>query len=90
MRRLRRTGIGAEGNALPDEAKSPPDGGTSPADPASVEPGAAQAAAPGGLAARRRRRLRRLVIASPFLVVLVWAVVSYTAWMLRADEHAVE
>jgi hypothetical protein len=90
MRRLRRTGTGADGNALPDEATSPSDGAKSrpdraksPADPASVEPGAARAAAPRGPASRRRRRLRRLVIASPFLIVLVWAAVSYTSWMVQ-------
>jgi phosphodiester glycosidase len=30
-----------------------------------------------------RRRRRRLLIAAPFLVVLTWAVVSYTTWMLQ-------
>ena len=32
---------------------------------------------------RRRRRRRRLLIASPFLVLLAWAIVSYTDWMLQ-------
>jgi hypothetical protein len=50
---------------------------------------------PGGLAARRRRRLRRIVIAAPFLGVLVWAIVSYAAWMLQPtsmnwSEHSAE
>jgi hypothetical protein len=31
---------------------------------------------------KRRRRRRRLLIAIPFLVVVVWAIVSYTTWML--------
>src|SRR5580704_18836757 len=34
-------------------------------------------------AARLRRRRRRIVIAAPFVVVLSWAIVSYTAWMLQ-------
>ena len=33
-------------------------------------------------AARRRRRRRRILIAVPFLALLSWAIVSYTAWML--------
>jgi len=76
MRRLRRTSTGASVDASPDEAKSSPV-------PGSVEQGTAQAEQRGGLAVRRRRRLRRLVIASPFLIVLVWAAVSYTAWMVQ-------
>src|SRR5580700_5393713 len=32
---------------------------------------------------RRRRRRRRIVIAAPFVVVLVWGIVSYSAWMLQ-------
>ena len=32
---------------------------------------------------RRYRRRRRLLIAAPFIVVLSWAVVSYTTWMLQ-------
>src|SRR6201986_3290904 len=35
-----------------------------------------------GPAARRRRRLRRILIATPFVVVLVWAVVSYSTYMM--------
>jgi hypothetical protein len=37
----------------------------------------------GAPAARRRRRRRRLIIAAPFLGVLAWAVVSYSAYMLQ-------
>lgn len=33
--------------------------------------------------ARRGRRRRRLLIAAPFLVLLSWAIVSYTTWMLQ-------
>ena len=76
MRWLRRAGTGSGVIAPPDEAESPPV-------PASVEQGAAQAEQPAGLAAGRRRRLRRIVIAGPFLIVLSWAIVSYTAWMLQ-------
>src|SRR6202522_2399229 len=46
-------------------------------------------------AARRGRRRRRIVIAAPFVVVLSWAIVSYSAWMLqptsmRWDERSAE
>jgi hypothetical protein len=75
MRRLRRSGAGSGVNAPPDETESPPVS-------ASVEHGAAQAEQAGGPAVRRRR-LRRIVIAAPFLIVLSWAIVSYTAWMLQ-------
>ena len=34
-------------------------------------------------AARRRRRRRRWLIAAPFLGLLLWALVSYTIWMLE-------
>src|SRR5438105_4501389 len=34
-------------------------------------------------AARRRRRRRRRLIAAPFLALLLWAIVSYTTWMLE-------
>jgi hypothetical protein len=88
MRRLRRSGTGSDVNAPPDEAESPPD-------PASAEQDAAKAGQPGGLVAKRRRRRRRLVIAAPFVVVLAWAVVSYTAWSLQPtsmtwSEHSAE
>src|ERR1700691_5899589 len=76
MRGLRRSGTRSGVNAPPDAAESPPD--TAP-----LVQGAARGEQPGGLAARRRRRCRRLVIAAPFLVVLSWAIVSYTAWMLQ-------
>ena len=39
--------------------------------------------APLDAAVRRRRRRRRIVIAAPFVVVLSWAIVSYTAWMVQ-------
>jgi hypothetical protein len=74
--RLRRPGSGPGVSAPPDAAGSPPVA----AGPAG---GAAREQQPGGPAARRRRRLRRIVIAAPFLVLLSWAVVSYTTWMLQ-------
>jgi hypothetical protein len=73
--RLRRSGSGSAVSAPPDAADSPPD-------PASLAEGAARADQRGGPAARRRRRRRRLLIAAPFLGVLSWAVISYSAWML--------
>ena len=76
MRGLRRSGARSGTNAAADAAQSAPV-------PASPVQGAVQAAQPGGSAVRRRRRRRRIVIAAPFLVVLSWAVVSYTAWMLQ-------
>ena len=62
---------------------APPDAADSPPVPASVDQDAAQGEQPGGPAVRRRRRRRRLLIAAPFLVLLSWAVVSYTTWMLQ-------
>ena len=76
MRGLRRSGTRSGVNAPPDAAESPPD-------PAPLVQGAARGEQPGGPAARRRRRRRQIVIAAPFLVVLSWAIVSYTAWMLQ-------
>ena len=76
MRRLRRSGARSGTNAPSDAVESPPV-------PASPAQGAVQAEQPGGFAVRRRRRRRRIVIAAPFVVVLSWAVVSYTAWMLQ-------
>ena len=76
MRRLRRSETGSAVNAPPDAAESPPV-------PASLAPGPARAERPGGPAVRRRRRRRRILIAAPFLVVLSWAIVSYSAWMLQ-------
>ena len=76
MRGLRRSGTGSSVNAPPDADESPPV-------PASLAQGAARGEQPGGPAVRRRRRRRRIVIAAPFLVVLSWAIVSYTAWMLQ-------
>ena len=88
MRRLRRSGTGSGVNAPPDEAESPPV-------PVSVEQGAAQAEQPGGPAVKRRRRLRRIVIVTPFLGVLLWAIISYSAYMLQPtsmnwNEHSAE
>jgi hypothetical protein len=88
MRRLRRSGPDSGVNAPPDEAESP-------SVPASDIEGAAQAEQPGGRAVRRRRRVRRIAIAAPFLVVLSWAIVSYTAWTLQPTsmtlgEHSAE
>src|SRR5215469_11277426 len=74
MIRLRRFGSGS-GTSAPDAAGSAPV-------PASPAPGAAREEQPGGPAARRRRRRRRLLIAAPFLGLLSWAVISYSAWML--------
>jgi len=77
MKGLRRSGSGSGVSAPPDAADSPPV-------PATLAGGAARAEQPGGPAVRGRRRRRRiLLIAAPFLVLLVWAVVSYTAWMLQ-------
>ena len=76
MRGLRRSRTGSGVNAPPDAAESPPV-------PASLAEGAARAEQPGGPAVRRRRRHRRILIAAPFLVVLSWAIVSYSAWMLQ-------
>src|SRR5215469_1157391 len=74
--RRRRSGSGSEVGASPDVADAP-------ADSASPAQDAAQGDKPGGPAVRRRRRLRRILIAAPFLVLLSWAVVSYTAWILQ-------
>src|SRR5215469_9175513 len=73
--RLRRPGSGSAVSAPPDAADSPPV-------PASPVPGPARAQRPGRHAARRPRRRRRLLIAAPFVGVLSWAVISYSAWML--------
>jgi hypothetical protein len=76
MRGLRRSGTGSGVNGPPDAAESPPV-------PGSLVQGAAPGEQPAGPALRRRRRRRRLVVAAPFLVVLSWAIVSYTAWMVQ-------
>src|ERR1700691_5835423 len=88
MRRLRRPGARSGTNAPPDAAESPPV-------PAFPVQGAVQAEQPAGSAVRRKRRRRRIVIAAPLLVVLSWAVVSYSVWMLqptsmRWDERSTE
>src|SRR5215469_14725304 len=74
MIRLRRFGSGS-GMSAPDAAGSAPVS-------ASPVPGAAREEKPGGPALRRRRRRRRILIAAPFLGLLSWAVISYSAWML--------
>src|SRR5229473_888787 len=74
--RLRRSGSGSGVSAPPDAADSPPV-------PASLVRSAARGEQLGGPAVRRRRRRRRILIAAPFLVLLSWATVSYTAWMLQ-------
>ena len=76
MKGLRRSGSGSGVSAPPDAADSPPV-------PASPAEDAARGEQPGEPAVRPRRRLRRILIAAPFVVVLSWAVVSYTAWMLQ-------
>lgn len=73
---LRRSGSGSGVSARPDAADSPPDS-------ASLVPDAARTEQPGGPAVRRWWRRRRIVIAAPFLVLLAWAIVSYTVWMLQ-------
>ena len=42
------------------------------------------------VAAKRRRRRRRLLIAAPFLGLLAWAIISYTAWMLKPTSERFE
>jgi len=74
--RRRRSGSGSGVSAPPDAADSSPV-------PASLVRGAARGEQLGGPEIRRRRRRRRILIASPFLVLLSWAIVSYTAWMLQ-------
>jgi len=64
-----------------------PDSGPGLSAPADVADSPSGQASPArGLerkaAARRGRRRRRILIAAPFVVLLSWASVSYTAWML--------
>ncbi len=73
MKRLWRSGSGSGVSAPPDAADSP----------ASPVTGSAGGELLGGPAVRRRRRRRRILIAAPFLVVLLWAIASYTVWMLQ-------
>src|SRR5262245_37487923 len=73
MTRLWRFGSGCGVRAAPDAAASP----------ACPVGGSARDEQLGGPAVRRRRRRRRIVIATPFLVVLLWASVSYAVWMLQ-------
>jgi hypothetical protein len=74
MKLLRRSGSGSGVSAPPDAADSPPVS-------ASLAGDAARGDQLGEPAVRSRRR-RRILIAAPFLVVLAWAIVSYSAWML--------
>jgi hypothetical protein len=73
MKRLWGSGSGSGVGASPDAADSP----------ASTVSGSARAELPGGPAGVRRRRRRRILIVAPFLVVLLWAGTSYTAYMVR-------
>ena len=57
---------------------------TPPSDPDSQDQLLADTPTNGRAANRKRkRRRRRLLIAAPFVILLVWAAVSYTTWMLR-------
>ena len=82
--RLRRSGSGSGVGAPPDAAGSPPVS-------ASLAGGAASGRAAGracGQAQAQAQAPAPLLIAAPFVVVLLWAVVSYTAWMLRPTSLA--
>ena len=71
--RLRRSGSSSGVSTSSDAGDSPP--------------GIAGGAAPGDVdsasAVRHWRRRRRIVIAAPFIVLLSWLVISYSAWMLQ-------
>jgi len=73
--RLRRPGFSSGVSARPDAADSPPVS-------APPVPDAARGEQHSEPAHRRRRRRRRILIAAPFAVLLSWAVISYSAWML--------
>jgi len=83
MKRLQQSGSGSEVSMPPEAADSPPAAASAAGD-------AERGDQPGVPAVRRRRwRWRRLVlIAAPFVAVLVWAVASYTAWMVRPTSMA--
>ncbi|HXX90738.1 MAG TPA: phosphodiester glycosidase family protein [Acidimicrobiales bacterium] len=68
---------GGPGVSAPTDAAEPSPGS------APLAPGAAPKELRREPAVRRRRRRRRLLIAAPFLVLLLWAIVSYTTWMLQ-------
>jgi hypothetical protein len=89
--RLRRIG-GSDVSAPPDGADSSPFSASLAEGAAPGEEGAApgeQPRGPGrGRRRRRRRWRRRLLIAAPILIVLLWAVFSYTTWMLRPTSLA--
>jgi Phosphodiester glycosidase len=59
------------------------DAGDSPPGSASIVGGAAPGDLTSASAVKRRRRHRRIFITAPFIVLLSWAVISYTAWMLQ-------
>jgi hypothetical protein len=67
------------GPAVSDPPKAP----ESPTVSAPLTRGAARRERRRDPATRRRRRRRRILIAAPFLGVLLWAIVSYTTWMLQ-------
>src|SRR6266704_2237839 len=77
MKRLWRSGSGSGVSAPPDAADSP----------ASPVTGSAGGELLGGPAVRRRRRRRLILIAAPFLVVLLWAIASYTVCPLDAAAY---
>jgi hypothetical protein len=74
--RLRRSGSRSGVSTSSDAGDSPPGS-------ASVAGGAAPGDLDSVSAVRRRRRRRRILIAAPFIVLLSWLVISYSAWMLR-------
>jgi len=66
--RRTRSGSGSDVTPPPDGAGAPPDGAGAP---------------PNAAGPRPRRRRRRLLIAAPFAVLLSWAIVAYTVWMVQ-------
>jgi hypothetical protein len=76
MKRVRRSGSGSG-------VSTPPDAGDSPPDPASAGRGAESGERARKPVFRRRRRRRRILIAAPFAILLAWALVSYSVWMVQ-------